>query len=458
MNPPRKPNIILIVLDAMRLDRSALLKASLRDFVFYENVVSTAPWTLPSHVSMFTGLYPSQHGSHETETTKCTDIGKIKNTRTTLTDKLKGIGYTTYGFSGNVLVSPTYGFDFDFFNAPNFSFPWQLLLDCLPASHADSFRKYLETKDISEGLKFALHLLVEDPRIAIRAVGLVAHHFATKLSTRWPKEKGARVAVKFVRGTSLRQPFFLFMNLLETHEPYWRSDNLLNGLSPRPANTVERRVIEQWTTSYDSQVGLVRDRITDILNELTKRSLLENTVVIVTSDHGQLMGEHGWIGHGVFLVDELIRVPLMIRYPRGFDVVKSDRAGVISLANLFSFVLELARGKRTDDSLYTTEAFAESWGLYESVPTSKRRLFFENSKILQERRICIYMHQSKITYNVGSQSVEERFGVAEGSPIEEELVERCRRFLVSEPSRTETSDEIHEDETVLSRLRMLGYV
>lgn len=458
MSSFRKPNLILIVLDAMRLDRSIRLKDALNEFIWYDNAISTAPWTLPSHVSMFTGLYPSQHGSHESENVKCTDIGRIRNTSAALIGNLKELGYTTYGFSGNILVSPTYGFNFDVFNSPSFSFPWPLVLDELPPRLAELFRKYLDTKHLTDEMKFGFNLLVENPKLAISVTGLFLRHMAAKLGSRWPREKGGKVAVQFVRKEVFRQPFFLFMNLLETHEPYSRPDDLLKGFTPRPLQSVESSRIAKWVAGYDSQVDVVNKLLIELLSAMMKRNLLENTIIIVTSDHGQLLGEHGWIGHGSLMYDELMRVPLAIRYPDRTKVVRVRPHGVISLANLYPFIMELAQGEESDSSLYSDEAFGESWGLYENVPLNKFPLLSQAGARVNGRRICVYTNHIKITYNVASHSVEERYGVAAGSPKEVELIERCRRFLDSKPIHTETSDELQDDETVLARLRMLGYV
>ena len=90
-NPAAKqPNVVLIVVDTLRLDRAAPLARTLEGFIDYGYAVSPAPWTLPAHVSMLTGLYPSIHESHEWADMKTmADFARIHNDNSTLMTRLK---------------------------------------------------------------------------------------------------------------------------------------------------------------------------------------------------------------------------------------------------------------------------------------------------------------------------------------------------------------------------------
>ena len=123
----KKPNVSIIVLDTMRLDafRNAL-KANPgflggMNYTEFDRCIAPSSWTLPSHASIFTGMYPSRHGAHETRTIKSLDIGRIKLRKSTIVDDLKGIGYKTYGISANPYVHPVYGFTgFDWFKEESY--------------------------------------------------------------------------------------------------------------------------------------------------------------------------------------------------------------------------------------------------------------------------------------------------------------------------------------------------
>src|SRR6267143_1347962 len=120
-----EPNVILIVCDTLRKDVLGLyngeaktphLKKLAKDSVVYENAIAPAPWTFPSHVSMFTGMYSSVHGIHETETNRTADLIPLnkKLDARRLADFLKSTGYSTMGISNNIQVSRFTGFDIGF--------------------------------------------------------------------------------------------------------------------------------------------------------------------------------------------------------------------------------------------------------------------------------------------------------------------------------------------------------
>ena len=456
-----RPNLLLIVLDTMRLDSAADLSDALRDFVSYQNAVSAAPWTLPSHVSLLSGLYPSKHGCHEDVNVKCDDVSKMRTWSPLVVKVLKQLGYRIYGYSANILISSAYGFEgFDLLENSKLYSPWPEILDNLGQMEARSFRKLLATRKPLDGIGFILRVFFTNPTKAVTLLSLFVRLVVNRAKSNWPREKGADQALGFIKKTGLREPFFLFMNLLEFHEPYFKSDDLLNGLTPRSVDSIEPAILKRWIKGYHSQARYAKGKLILLLKELGKKGLLEKTVVIVTSDHGQLLGEHGWIGHGSFLYDELIRVPLMIRYPPGLGVELEQPHGVISLTNIPGFLLDLARGKRTDSHLYGSEAFAQSWGLYESVSAKKRSIFKKYSSELAKQRVCVYESDSKLTYNVTDGLVEEYLnsGVAD-SMSKDRLVQMCIRMSTSKNVMGGTSQIAAEDEAgILQQLRRMGYV
>ncbi|MGC9108627.1 MAG: alkaline phosphatase family protein, partial [Infirmifilum sp.] len=111
-----KPNIVLIVLDTLREDHAQGLEPLTQlGFVKYENVYAPAPWTLPSHASMFTGLYPSEHGIHERrgiyDIGSLATLSRIRMTKFNggILGELKATGYTTYVISANTFISQYFG-------------------------------------------------------------------------------------------------------------------------------------------------------------------------------------------------------------------------------------------------------------------------------------------------------------------------------------------------------------
>jgi arylsulfatase A-like enzyme len=455
------PNIILVVLDTLRFDRIKAFEGVLEDFKDYGFAFSASPWTLPSHVTLFTGLYPSQHGSHEDDNVKCDNISRIRNHSITLPERLKDLGYSTYAYSANILVSQAYGFSgFDRFVNFSSSFDWPKLLDMLSGFPKHNFEKYLLSHERKDAAKFLLSLVKDNPQLLLKILHDYALYSLEHISKNWPFDKGSRRLLKMLSHDNFRTPFFLFMNLLEVHEPYFKSDSLVSGLSPRPVETVSSKELHRWIEGYDVQVAYTVKRIQDMLSLLQKRGMLDDSLVIITSDHGQLLGEHGWIGHGVFLYDELIRVPLMVKYPISLDIKFEKPTGVISLASLPRFILELVQGKQTDCGLYGSTAFAESWGLYERVPPKREKIARAVLPTLSKRRVAAYSGSSKLAYNVTDETVEEfaTSTLEEDAAVQAYLKSLCVDFMSAERkmSNDVTSDE--DDALVLDQLRRLGYV
>ena len=168
---------------------------------------------------------------------------------------------------------------------------------------------------------------------------------------------------------------------------------------------------------YDNQVKRVAKKLPKLFGALERKGQFNNTLVILTSDHGQLLGEHGWIGHGIFLYDELVKVPLTIKYPLNMKQFNSS-GGYISLASIPNFVLDMAEGRNTDKSLYSDQVFSESWFSLPKTPG---------------RRICVFSEKGKVTYNFETNSVEEAIITAKTNSDAEtvnQLVEKCRKFAL----------------------------
>jgi arylsulfatase A-like enzyme len=127
-------------------------------------------------------------------------------------------------------------------------------------------------------------------------------------------------------------------------------------------------------------------------------------MIIITSDHAQAFNEHGFMYHGVYLYDEIIRVPLVIKYPHGkkFRAVK----GYQSLVSIPKLIKEIIEGG--DDAALTTDnAFAESYGNMDRPPLSyKSRMDYVNNKY-EKNRAAVYMNDYKLNVNGGDGVVEE---------------------------------------------------
>jgi arylsulfatase A-like enzyme len=272
LNPIRnddKPNVILIVLDALRsdhlgcygypLDTSANIDEFARNSILFENVVAAAPNTIMSHRSIFTGLYTSESGFNL--------IGEYKNGRflaplmhtitpkvMTMADYLQSNGYYTAAFTGSVWMSAMSGFD-------------------------KGFSEYSEIKK---------------PKLDM--------------------SKEVRWVVKWLKDHKDFK-FFLFFHTYEIHSPYTKT-SFLKKLDEYPANLARKDVIAR----YDSGIFYADNCIAELIKELKNLSLFDNTIIIITSDHGErfdLTPEelklHVHSGtHGDTLYNCELKVPLII--------------------------------------------------------------------------------------------------------------------------------------------------
>ena len=182
-----------------------------KDSNVFENAIAPAPWTVPSHASLFTGMYPSEHGVHkEPEGTLADEINTIRNVMTRLRKEnlffnLSSQGYTCYGISSNPYLSPYSGFDegFNIFN----------IIDFLGSSYKD------EVQDIRE--KYGdLSISKIGDMISKGAASDIYRLFKYRQHLRnfqkknnLPVVKGGQTIVKTLNNSSIKEPFALFISL-----------------------------------------------------------------------------------------------------------------------------------------------------------------------------------------------------------------------------------------------------
>lgn len=294
---PDDPNILLISVDTLRPDRMSLYgydrrtTPTLDDWArssatVFEAAIAQSTWTLPSHVSMLTGTDAFHHGVNYSD-----DVAP--DSLVFLQELLQRAGYFTMAVTGGGLVHPRYGFQ------QGFDQYWSY-----PGSRATG-------DELPEGLGHAIAWLDD----------------------------------------AADTPFFLFFHTYEVHTP-WRSrqpwfdefsdlppvedlrllpaeQDEKNGFlsviddssldlvrPPQIAGLQKRALLELAGDAYDSGIAYTDEQIGRLLKALSDRGLLSNTIVVLTSDHGELLGEHGVLGHR-YLYEENIRVPLAIALPEG---------------------------------------------------------------------------------------------------------------------------------------------
>lgn len=312
--PAEESNILVVVLDTLRADRvgaygDSTLTPNLdqlaRSSIVYTQAISTAPWTLPMHASLFTGLYPHEHGvswGHY----------RLNDRAPVLAELLKGRGYSTFAVSNNWLLSRENGFarGFDaFLETPNDPYVahWRMALRCaLP-------RRLAQWMGVPKGL-------ADD---------------AGSAWTNWLTAGRLRTEIQ------LPGPFFGFINYFEPHDPYHppraylemhlteaqrdayrrfrqKQDDLCAhacGL----ADTFSQEQIKLMAALYDAEVAYQDAKLGELIEEMSNLGLLDKTWLVVMSDHGELFGESDMVFHTAGSHYQLLHVPLMVRPPGGVE-------------------------------------------------------------------------------------------------------------------------------------------
>lgn len=437
-------NLVMIVLDTLREDAANGLEDLLKlGFTSVGPVYSPSSWTLPSHVSLFTGLLPSAHGIHESERYHIRNINALVQDGTTA-DKMGLLriaregGYTTYCLTSNPLISPRYGFSFDFHRIYD--------------SRGDATNHSEITSGDSPRLSMAASLIVEK-KFGPLARLVYDNQFrrnASRLLGKPPLEKGSRFIIHDLKGLELKEPFLLFINLMEAHPPYsWHErpsrliqlDSILGRQFPQE---------QSWTVKYYLHAGLAVRRAIEIVKLL--ESYFNRSTFVVTSDHGQLLGESGRYDHGYFLDDCLVRVPLFLRFS-DTPVSGGREMGPISLADVPRLVLD---SHNHEETLSRPEAVvSESYGPIWDFGKDANNLEANDLTKLAAASACrirVTARTWSAIYNLSEKRIEFSNGVIVKDVLDSCIREFKERYQ-SIPFRMDTRDA----REIESRLRQLGY-
>ena len=294
----RPPNVLLISIDTLRADHLSLYGYRRRtsphldawaagSAVVFEHAVVSAPWTLPSHASLLTGLDADRHGG--------VNHGlPMRSGAETLAERLRAAGYRTWAITGGGWMRPDYGF----------------------AQGVDLYRYWPSGVDkvdeLESGIGHALEWLERwsgDPfflffhTFEVHSPHRRRQPFFAALTGSSDEDEGSFVTDKLLalpeEGFQLRKTFL------------WHRA----GAGSRPEPVAEDE-IQEVADRYDSAVAFTDAKIGQLLERLEQLGLDRDTMVIVTSDHGDAFGEKGLVSHG-YLYDFNLLVPLVVALPGG---------------------------------------------------------------------------------------------------------------------------------------------
>jgi len=388
MSSGTQPNVLFLVWDAARFDyvkrHASTIDDLRRENVWFERAIAPSTWSLPSHASLFTGELPHEHEQYLITDQNLKDLP--------LVDSFRDNGYETLGVSGNGFASPRTGFaqQFDSFHYTTNGGPFPEGLNV--TQHALEARAEYPDVSTSSLTRDAFGACIRHKRPLRSLVNFGAVTF-NRLCARVPAlervphplcNSYTQYSYSTDRTTEritsyladANEPFFLFANYMDTHRPYYppdpyRQSDLTRDLSFREIADLNelaapwefiRRVeagedltqeIQTIRSLYTGEVRSVDAQLRRILDALEQNDLYKNTVVLVTSDHGENLGETDLLGntrmgHESSVSRPLLEVPLLIAGPM-FDAERiHDR---VSLRRVFDLLTDLQSGATDNEAV-----------------------------------------------------------------------------------------------------------
>jgi len=421
-------NIILISLDTLRADRlgcygyhrstSPVLDNLASRSLVFENFMATSPWTLPSHGSMLTGLYPSRHGMR---TYKNRLLSGVK----TLTDVLKEHGFSTAAVVNSMYLIPKYGFD-------------------------KGFDDFIYVKE--------------------------------DFAQREPSEVG-QVALRLL-GQKRPRPFFLFLHYYDLHSDYCSLgeyekqfvrpyDGIADGTTAQLVNfyagevSFDQAAAQHLNDLYDASIRQLDDMLGNLFAYLEKEKLIDETLLIVTSDHGEEFMDHGGVLHGRTQFEELLHIPLIMRGP---GIPESKRLKELaSLVDIMPTILSYA-GIAGIDSLEGIN-LCPLWQ-ERDYKLPRRYLFSEASELITPQRDLRYdivravrhprykLIHNKLTdeanlYDLHNDPKETTDVAGEHASLAQSMMAQLQSFMETDRTGNEVPPLTPEE---IQKLKGLGYL
>jgi arylsulfatase A-like enzyme len=370
--PAGAPNLLLISIDTLRPDHlgaygyeretSPAIDRLAAQGVLFENHISSSSWTLPAHTAMFTSVVDSVHGVTDPQSTALPD------SFTTLAERFRSAGYATGGFFSGPYLHPAFGLGQGFDHHENCT------------------------------------VRPEDPTITIARSGSRSRGDA-RIASRRHGSASAEASRKWIEEHDHR-PFFAFVHFWDVHfdfvppPPY---DTMFDPDYSGPVDgkdfyfdnarygpQIAPRDLAHVLALYDGEIRWTDGFIGKLMDDLDAWGIAENTIVVLTSDHGTEFFEHGWKCHRSTLFDELLRIPLVIRapgrLPAGLRVAAQTRmidlgptllalAGLAAPADVMGeSLVALARGEPGDLDPVALAELDGDWSTLRCVRTHDAKL------------------------------------------------------------------------------------
>jgi arylsulfatase A-like enzyme len=296
-------NVIIILVDCLRADHlgcygygkatSLSIDRLAKTGVIFENCIAPSSWTIPSVVSLFTGVYPQQHGMNS--------FGPLlPDSLTNLQEGIQQSGMTTAAFITNDYLKHRLGY------GKGFSYYYDHYLE-------QTFIEYVASRlfFFNALLHFKNNLFyprsVDPGGARWWSIGVPPFNHEKRSA-----EKVTDDVIRWLTNHRA-EPFYIYVHYMDVHSPY---DTIWYSLFDRDQYDAQDEKGKLINT-YDGRIAYVDRQVRRIWETLEKLGIADDTLLVVTADHGEELYDHGGIGHCTTLYEELIRVPLIVLHPSG---------------------------------------------------------------------------------------------------------------------------------------------
>jgi arylsulfatase A-like enzyme len=427
-----RPNIVIYTIDALRADHlgcygyqkptSPQIDAFASDATLFANLVAQSSWTKSTIASLFTGLLPSTHQANTAEESLPEGVE-------TLAERAQELGYQTAGFTTNGVVGAMFGFNQGF-------------------ESYETLSESMSTKEIHQ-LSDQLH----------------------------------QAAVSWLDNRDVNRPFLLYLHSTDPHSPYYPREPFRNqfagGVDPaigehsfvtsltQNQRAVTEGLAEQLVSLYDAEIAFNDASFGMLVDELKKRGLYDQTILVLCSDHGEEFFDHGRWEHGLSLYQEQLHIPLIIRFPdgRGAGQTIADPVQQIDIMPTLLAAVGGSAGPGVQGRSFL--------GLVDQTErgTVSRPIYSELSKVKQRRVEIVRVGDLKLIHNITydrPRPVYELYDLASdpgeqqqppvGNPI---LLGYLKSVMAAARSKSENRFEavtVDLDPELAAQLEALGYL
>jgi arylsulfatase A-like enzyme len=332
--------VLFVVMDTVRKDHltpyghdrptTPELETLAEEALVYEQAVAQAPWTLPVHATMFTGLYPAEHGATQETPYLPDDVG-------TLAEAVSAAGYATACYSSNAWITPYTRLTDGFQDQDNF-------FEVLPGEALSGLAADLWQRVTDSRFRWVADRLVE--------LGNEVHEHLAGGEGAHSKTPEIIDRIAGFADAHADEEWFAFVNLMDAHLPYYPPEEYREEFAPdvdptevcqnsKEYNSGAREVhdaeFEDVRGLYDAEIRHVDAELGRLFDHLRETDQWDETVVVVCADHGELHGEFGLYGHEFAIYEPLVNVPLLVKHP---DLEPGRTDEQVELLDLYDTVLE----------------------------------------------------------------------------------------------------------------------